>query len=257
MPESPAAPESPGGQRRRFCPRCGAPWQPGWSTCQLCAHSAAPVARVEAAPRGRVGDALWVYFLLLASFAILFFGPATVDGELTVMAIDTLVVLACVVAMRRRLTLGVTTAGRPVWYLVAIAFGCLTFLVATGCVEGLASLLGLQPVRMSAGFLDEGYGWGVVVLASVAQPAIVEELAFRGIILGALRSTLSSREAVVVTALMFMVLHLAVASFPHLLLIGLALGCLRVWSGSLWPCVLMHAVHNGLVIAAEAWRMAG
>jgi membrane protease YdiL (CAAX protease family) len=60
-----------------------------------------------------------------------------------------------------------------------------------------------------------------------------------------------TREAVLISALMFMVLHLAVLSFPHLLVIGLVLGYVRVRSGSLYPCMLLHFTHNLLVVLAE------
>ena len=91
----------------------------------------------------------------------------------------------------------------------------------------------------------------IVVLICV-QPAVIEELAFRGAILGVLRDLLGTREAVIVSALMFMILHLAILSFPHLLLVGLALGYLRVRTKSLYPCMVMHFTHNLLVILAEA-----
>lgn len=86
------------------------------------------------------------------------------------------------------------------------------------------------------------------------QPAVVEELAFRGVIQGALGRVLRMGEAVAVAALMFMILHLMPLSFPHLFLIGLAAGWLRARSGSLYPPMLLHFLHNGLVVASEWWQ---
>ncbi|NQT11773.1 MAG: CPBP family intramembrane metalloprotease, partial [Planctomycetes bacterium] len=69
--------------------------------------------------------------------------------------------------------------------------------------------------------------------------------------LEALQGTLGPRDALIVSALMFMVLHVAVLSFPHLLLMGLVLGYLRMKSGSLYPCMVLHFTHNLLVILVE------
>jgi membrane protease YdiL (CAAX protease family) len=55
--------------------------------------------------------------------------------------------------------------------------------------------------------------------------------------------------------MMFMILHLSIPSAPQLLLLGIVIGILRVRSGSLWPCVLMHFTHNAMCIAFERWMM--
>jgi membrane protease YdiL (CAAX protease family) len=88
--------------------------------------------------------------------------------------------------------------------------------------------------------------WHMQMLLNVVNPAIIEEIAFRGIIFGALLRSLRGWETVVVTALMFMVLHLNVPTFPHLLLGGICFGVLRLKSGSWLPGVFMHFMHNFL-----------
>ena len=84
------------------------------------------------------------------------------------------------------------------------------------------------------------------------QPAIFEELASRGVIFGALERVLAVREAIMVSALLFMIIHLAVLSFPHLLVLGLVLGYLRVRTGSLYPGMVLHFTHNLLVVMSES-----
>ena len=34
---------------------------------------------------------------------------------------------------------------------------------------------------------------------------------------------------------------------------GVALGVMRLWTGSLWPCIALHAVSNGTVVLARVW----
>ena len=116
----------------------------------------------------------------------------------------------------------------------------------------IATDLDVEEPKCAEPILGAGYGWGTVILVFCIQPAVIEELAFRGVILGSLRRVLGRRDAVIVSALMFMVLHLSVLSFPHLLLIGLVLGYLRIRSGSLYPCMVLHFTHNFMAIMAEA-----
>ncbi|MCL6503192.1 MAG: ABC transporter permease subunit [Pirellulales bacterium] len=109
----------------------------------------------------------------------------------------------------------------------------------------LVSLLGELPL------------W-LVVLALGVTPAVFEEFCFRGYVYGSLAARLSPRAAVCVTALLFGAFHLVAAhgvAIERLLpstLLGLVLGWLRLHSGSVWPGVLLHALHNGLLAAAAA-----
>jgi hypothetical protein len=83
------------------------------------------------------------------------------------------------------------------------------------------------------------------------QPAVFEELAFRGSIQSSMQGVLRRREAVVVTALMFAILHLQFLALPHLIVMGLMLGWLRQASGSLYPGMVLHFVHNLIVLLDE------
>jgi len=51
---------------------------------------------------------------------------------------------------------------------------------------------------------------------------------------------------VIVSALVFALAHLSVGEFPPLVVLGLGLGLLRLSSGRLFPCVLMHSLWNGV-----------
>jgi membrane protease YdiL (CAAX protease family) len=84
-------------------------------------------------------------------------------------------------------------------------------------------------------------------------PALVEEIAFRGVIFDSLDDLLGRRELIIATALMFMILHLAMLSIIFLVVMGLSLGWLRHRSGSIWPPVALHFLHNSIVIL---WSLA-
>ncbi len=99
--------------------------------------------------------------------------------------------------------------------------------------------------------------WITVMLICV-QPAIVEELFFRQMVLGVFRRSMNLHLAVLLTAAMFAFAHLdnpvaMILKCPYLFLVGLVLGYARVFGG-LTLAMLMHFVHNFVVIAYEAWH---
>ncbi|MHC4983492.1 MAG: lysostaphin resistance A-like protein [Planctomycetota bacterium] len=255
--------EPPAPQPRQppnFCPRCGARWDASWKECPHCLEASlrAQVTRPAAESRGHpLRSALSLYFALLATSAvgiILARTGALSDAATQIMisVVDIAIVLLWIMGASRSIRPALSTAGRVFWYPLAVGLGFLTFAAATAAVELLTSATGAPVWTYSEPLLDAGYGWAVIVLLVCVQPPIIEELAFRGVILARLTHILGSRDAVIVSAAMFMVLHLAVFSFPHLLLMGLVLGYLRIRSGSLYPCMAMHFTHNLLVILAEA-----
>ena len=62
---------------------------------------------------------------------------------------------------------------------------------------------------------------------------------------------LGARQSLFVTALMFGILHLSFVSLPHLFVMGLALGWLRMRTGSLLPGMALHFCHNFFAVAQE------
>ena len=85
----------------------------------------------------------------------------------------------------------------------------------------------------------------MTITVVIAAP-LGEELFFRGFAFPALRKTLGVGAAVVVSGVLFSILHMDPIGFVGLMEIGIVLAALRWWSGSLWAAVLGHAVNNGI-----------
>jgi membrane protease YdiL (CAAX protease family) len=85
----------------------------------------------------------------------------------------------------------------------------------------------------------------MVITVAIAAP-LGEELFFRGFALPALQKSWGPVVAVLVSAALFSLLHLDPVGFVGLMEIGAMLALLRLWSRSLWPAVLAHAVNNGI-----------
>jgi membrane protease YdiL (CAAX protease family) len=86
------------------------------------------------------------------------------------------------------------------------------------------------------------------VTAVVVAP-LFEEILFRGVLLPVLGTWLGPPGAVLLSAGLFAAAHLSLAEWIPLFLLGSGLGVLRLRSGRLASCVLLHALWNGLTFA--------
>jgi membrane protease YdiL (CAAX protease family) len=198
-----------------------------------------------------VGMFLALFFVLIVS-ALAGSGDQTQTLQvfLTLQAITILVISA--IAWRDVLP-ALQRFGPWYWYLFAAILSVVTFLVSSVWLHLLHTWMNTQIQELSTQVHDMGFDWLTVFLLLAVFTPIVEELAMRGVILGGLQRALSDNEAIVAAALMFAIMHMSVIETPELLVLGLALGFVRVRSGSLWPCFLLHGMHNAFCFAGERW----
>ncbi len=93
-------------------------------------------------------------------------------------------------------------------------------------------------------------------IAIAAFVPIVEEALCRGIGFRLLEAY-GQPVAVAGSAIAFALAHGAVNDLPWVLVTGLGLGYLRSRSGSLYPCIGLHAFVNGVAVLASAASAAG
>ena len=250
----------------KFCRRCGIAWDANWESCPQCARAGADVAQRPAALLGYERDrrvilsAVWLYFALLSVSAVTILvalarddkhEPLGVTAEFVISGAMTAITLAWCVGSRAQVVPFLGRRVAPGWFAVAAGCAIPTFLIAHATVTALVRTFGLEDIAYLDSFQREGYGlsWGVLLIC--VQPGVFEELAFRGVILSSLQLAIGNKEALLVSAMMFAILHLSLPSMPHLFVIGLVLGWLRLRTGSLLPGMLMHFTHNLLVVVAE------
>ena len=144
------------------------------------------------------------------------------------------------------LPLGTTYNKKASIYLV-IAFLPLT-LVSSFVVNFISilvqSLIGLE---FSSGMEDmaiNGLGEFLLMTLFVAViPAILEEVAIRGILLQPLRRY-GDWFAIIVSSIIFSLLHGNMVQIPYTVLAGVYFGYVAVATGSIWPSIVLHFFNN-------------
>jgi|GEM_PF-2682387 len=93
-------------------------------------------------------------------------------------------------------------------------------------------------------------GWQLLawIGALGVLPAIAEEFAFRGIVLGIYERHLRPFWAIALSAVLFGVLHLQVAFFYFYIGLGIILGFVVYRSRSIWTGILIHFTQNTLAV---------
>ncbi|MEB3256517.1 MAG: CPBP family intramembrane glutamic endopeptidase [Synechococcaceae cyanobacterium] len=139
--------------------------------------------------------------------------------------------------------------------------------VATALGQALATVLMVLPLVALSGWLVERI-WGdpggsnplldLVLtspdpralfcfgLTAIVLAPLFEEVLFRGVLLPVAGRHLGGPAAVLMSAAVFAAAHLSLGELVPLFVLALGLGWLRWSSGRLLPCVLMHAMWNGL-----------
>lgn len=81
------------------------------------------------------------------------------------------------------------------------------------------------------------------VISVAVLPAVVEEIAIRGIVLQPLRRY-GDWFAIIASSLIFSLMHGNMVQIPYTLTAGIFFGIVAVSTGSLWPSIVLHFLNN-------------
>ena len=145
---------------------------------------------------------------------------------------------------------GYISKNRKTWSPVSASYLLCSLVAILTCgfvVSSLVSLLDRIPNIMEQSFDILQSGCGGILAITIVGPA-VEELLFRGAITGALLRQYSPTKAILLSALLFAVIHLNPAQMLPAFLIGTLLAWTYYKTGSLIPCIAMHILNNTLSV---------
>ena len=258
------------------CAVCGGLDNPGGRNCANCGAELPPAAAAVAAC-GEEGEVPWtvthvtiglMLFLVLlvaAAFAARAAGslyPAHEQALQTWTGVHLLALAAGAVVWFLGARMAVSPARALGFVALRTSLGMASLLALAALA---ASLLGtfayglavdalglefLRPPEIEDGTIFPGVGILLTLQALAVVTPLSEELLFRGFALRGMIRSIGPGPAVVATALLFSVLHLKPEVMIPIFITGLALGLLRVKTGSLWPCVVAHAGQNALALLA-------
>ncbi len=95
------------------------------------------------------------------------------------------------------------------------------------------------------------FGFLLSVIATAVIPAFMEEFGCRGIMFGIAEKTGGTTFALLVSSAMFGLIHGNFMQIPFAFLVGLILGIIRIKTGSLWICILIHGVNNFVSVCMD------
>ncbi len=134
--------------------------------------------------------------------------------------------------------------GKNNFHLFLIGIGFCSFAnIASSFAERIFDSAGID-YEVDFGDNPEGiFGFMLSLIATVIVPALVEEFACRGILLGALKKH-GQGFAIITSASLFGLMHSNFEQIPFAFLVGLVLGYITVKSGNIWIAVFVHAFNN-------------
>jgi membrane protease YdiL (CAAX protease family) len=132
------------------------------------------------------------------------------------------------------------------------------FAVFTAVWQALSRLNNKEDILQKLG-VDKGALSLIVVIALTCVVApICEEFFFRGFFFPTLSNWRGPWPAAILTGVVFGAIHIGSAPIGDLVplaFFGIALCLVRWWSGSLYPCIALHAVNNSVAFGlSEHWR---
>lgn len=131
-------------------------------------------------------------------------------------------------------------------FLIGISF-CAFSNIASSMAEQIFDRAGIS-YEVDFGDSPEGFfGFMLSFLATAIAPALAEEFACRGILLGALKKY-GEAFAVIVSSLLFGLMHANFEQIPFAFLAGLVLAYITVKSESIWIAVAVHCFNNSISI---------
>lgn len=123
-------------------------------------------------------------------------------------------------------------------------------LMATGVV--VEPILALFPTEAYDGVKDViGLGGWAILSAVVAAP-ILEEVLFRGLIFESCRERFGRGAAVLISALLFGLIHVIPVQVINAFVVGLILGYVYLKTNSLLSVIILHGVNNAIAYATMA-----
>lgn len=150
--------------------------------------------------------------------------------------------------------LGWRSGGMRWWHYIAIMVGFVAVMIVVGSYFPEQENELLRMLKSSK--------WALYSIAflAVATAPVVEEVVYRGILYSAFQRSIGTVGAVALVTFLFALVHVpqyypSFATISLLTLLSLILTLVRVYTGNLLPCIILHLLFNGfqsVLLVAES-----
>lgn len=138
--------------------------------------------------------------------------------------------------------------------LISIGIGIIVYFLNIFIASFFNAILSLFGYSLSSTttYLDSYPFWLFLVniLITAVLPGICEETAHRGLLLKGL-SGFGEKKALIISALLFGLMHMNIEQFFYATLIGLLVGYLSLICDSIYPAMIVHFMNNALSVFAS------
>lgn len=147
--------------------------------------------------------------------------------------------------------------------LLCIVLGVIVYILniyVSSFFNSIIQFLGYTPNR--GGSSVSSSAWWVLILnliCTAVLPAICEETLHRGMLLKG-NSPLGMKKSILISGILFGLLHLNIEQFFYASIIGIFLGYLCWCCNSIYPCIIIHFMNNAISVfisfaGAKGWAI--
>lgn len=130
-------------------------------------------------------------------------------------------------------------------FLIGIIAFILNIAVAS-VFNGIIRSLGYNPSTSTTEANGSVAYFLLQVLTVSILPAVCEEFLHRGVLLRGLSKSISVKSALIISSLLFGLMHLNIAQFFYASILGLLIGFVSIVGKSIWPAIIIHFTNNFL-----------
>ena len=134
-------------------------------------------------------------------------------------------------------------------WAVGIGFMCPTVALSVAALQTPLLPMSADVFRALEAIFPGDLPFPLMIGLIAVAPALCEELLFRGCMQGLLERSMRPWLAAAVTAVAFGLFHVSLFRVLPTAAIGLLLGFVRMRTGSILPCMLIHFMNNALIVS--------
>ena len=146
----------------------------------------------------------------------------------------------------------------PRYVIAALALGFATVVISMLILTVQTKFLPYSEAygrQMQLMLMPPGRELWQIILVAALMPAICEEIFFRGVLQGILRKNLPKKKLILVIGLLFGVFHLSMFRILPTGLLGVLLAYLTLASGSIFPSMCLHFMHNAYYLWSSFYKV--